>query len=598
MSRPKSAQELIHWLEEGAGARWLTLAAVLAVTVALSLRVAWVQFHGPAAEATLVQADVGRQLARGQGFTALVNYPQTAAFLAAHGQRFDPAQPYPELHQAPLYSIVIAAALRVLPAGLRESLFAEAAQPPGGGFGGDYFLLGLNLLLFWLAAGLTFLLGRRLFDARTGWLAAGALLVSVTAWQQTVAVNGTPLLMVLALLVFWILAQLEGEEGAPGRFRPGWLAALGAACGLLFLAEYSAGALVLVALGHVAWRSEGRARWLAPVIVAAGFVVVTGPWIARNLALTGHPVALAAQNVALKQGDTTAEPAKQRALLSAELPTVDLTKLGNKVLTSLQENLKSRLWSGGGLWLTAFFVAGWLYVFRAAAANRLRWTFTVALAVLLAAQAVFNSGESERLAACWLAPLVMIFGAGFFFVLLGSNPLLGAWPRAGATVLLVLQALPLGHDVLEPRRLHFNYPPYYPALFLGMRAELARRDPTGRYGLMADVPAGVAWYSRQRVWAQPVKLRDFYRVALEEQSIALLLLTPHTLDRPFFSELTPLPVSVSATPAAGRLGEWGAVYAGLVTGALPREFPLSVPQRIADNLYVLLNPALPSVRGK
>lgn len=117
MSRPKTAQELIHWLEEGAGARGVALAAVLAVTVALSLRLAWVQFHGPASEATLVQADMGRQLARGEGFTTLVNYPQAAALLAARGARFDPAKPYPELYQAPLYPIVIAVGLRVLPAG-------------------------------------------------------------------------------------------------------------------------------------------------------------------------------------------------------------------------------------------------------------------------------------------------------------------------------------------------------------------------------------------------------------------------------------------------------------------------------------------------
>ncbi|MEO6876139.1 MAG: hypothetical protein ABI222_15080 [Opitutaceae bacterium] len=597
MSRPKTAQEVIHWLEEGAGARGITLAAILAVTVALSLRVAWVQFHGATTEATLVQADMGRQLARGEGFTTLVNYPQASAVLATRGVRFDAAKPYPELYQAPLYAMIIAAGLRVLPSGMRESLFANASVPPGGGFGADYFLLGLNLGLFWLAAGLTFLLGRRLFDARTGWLAAGALLVSVTAWQQTVALNGTPLLMVLALLVFWILARLEGEAETPVRFGAGWLAALGATCGLLFLAEYSAGALGLVALGYVAWRREGRARWGALVIVAAGFTLVALPWMARNVSLTGHPVALAAQNVALKTGDITAEPATQRAMLTATMPSVNLTKLANKALTYLQENLKSRLWSGGGLWLTAFFVAGWLYIFRASATNRLRWTFTVALGVLLASQAVFNSGESDRLVACWLAPLVMIFGAGFFFVLLGSNASLGAWPRTCATVLLVAQALPLLHDVLEPRRLHFTYPPYFPALFIGMRQELERRGVGTRMGVMADVPAGVVWYGHQRVWAQPVKLADFYTVN-EKQPIAELLLTPRTLDRPFYSELAPRPPAAGTAAAAGHAGEWGRIYGGLVTGSLPSEFPLKVTQRLADNLLVMLNPALPPVRGK
>ena len=246
--------------------------------------------------------------------------------------------------------------------------------------------------------------------------------------------------MVLTLTAFWLLARLEGEDGVV-RLAPGWLLAVGAVGGLVFLTEYSAGALVLVMLGHVGMRFAGRARWLALALVSAGFIVVSGPWIARNLSLTGHPVALASQNVALKYGDSTAEPAGQRALLVASAPDVDLNKLGNKVLTNLQENLRSRLWSGGGLWLTAFFVAGWLYAFRAPTANRLRWTFTAALGVLLVSQAVFNSGESERLVPYWLAPLIMIFGAGFFFVLLGSNAVLGPWPRLCATALLAAQAL-------------------------------------------------------------------------------------------------------------------------------------------------------------
>ncbi|MDB6095223.1 MAG: hypothetical protein JWM32_2785 [Verrucomicrobia bacterium] len=596
MSRPRTIQELIHWLEVGAGARWVRLAAVVAVTTVLSLRVAWVQFHGPATENVLLQADTGRQLASGAGFTTLVTFPQTVAFFQKQGIRFDPKRPYPEVHQAPFYSMVIAGALRVLPEKMRERLFEKAPVAPDG-FAADYFLLGLNLLLFWLAAGMTYALARRLFDARTGWVAAIALLVSVAAWQQVVAVNGTTLLMVLALAEFWILAKIEGEEGAEVRFPARWLVALGVVGGLLFLTEYSAAALTVVALGFVALRFAGRARALAVLCVVVGFSAVGGPWIARNLALTGLPVGLAVQNVALKFGDSTAEPANQRATLAAALPEIDLNKLGNKVLTTLQENLKTRIWSGGGMWLTAFFVAGWLYAFRSPSTNRLRWTFTAAFGVMLMSQAVFNSGESERLVPYWLSPLIMIFGAGFFFVLLESNARLGTWPRLCATGLLVAQALPLAHDAIEPRRLHFNYPPYFPGLFMGMRQELERRDARQQFGLMADVPAGVAWYGHQRVWAQPVHMRDFYAVTLE-QPIGELLLTPRTLDRPFFTELASRPAPPGAMQQVNRFGDWGLVYGGLFNGQFPREFPLNVPQRLAENLYVMLNPALPPVRGK
>ena len=595
----KSAQEFMHWLEVGAGARWIRRAAILTGTLVFSLLVSWKQFHGPVSESTLRQADVGRQLAGGAGFTTLVNYPQSVAVLQRRGVRFDPAQPNPELHHAPLYSIVIAGALRLLPEAKRAALFASPPTPPDG-FAADYFLLGVNLILLWLAAWLTYDLGRRLFEPRVGMLASFALLFSVSIWQETVVVNGTPLLMVLTLLAFaaWHRIEIAAEASAGEQIPAAALFFLGMLCGGLFLAEYSAGALALVAPVYVAMRFRIKARLIGMACLAAGFLVVSGPWLARNIAVAGHPVALAAQNVALKAGDPTAEPVMAMATLSAEMPPIDLKKLGNKALTTLQENLKTRLWSGGAMWLAAFFVAGWLYAFRSPTTNRLRWVATAGLGVLLVAQSALNSGATERHVAVWFAPVLMIFGAGFFFVLLGSNALLSQWPRLAATALVFLQALPLLHDVLEPRRLHFQYPPYFPALFQGMRQELARRESLGPFGIMADVPAGVAWYAQTRAWLQPPRLRDFYAITLE-QPIGELLLTPRTLDRPFFSELNARPIlpgTLGVVP--NRFGEWGEIYAGLLTGAMPREFPLSSPQKLAENLFVLLNPALPSPRGK
>ena len=286
------------------------------------------------------------------------------------------------------------------------------------------------------------------------------------------------------------------------------------------------------------------------------------------------------------------------ATFSAAMPKLDLKKLANKTLTSLQQNLKARIWSGGAMWLTAFFVAGWLYAFRSATTNRMRWIATAAFGVLLIAQAALNSGDTERHVTVWFTPMVMIFGAGFFFVLLGSNAFLSQWPRLAATALVALQALPLLHDALEPRRIHFQYPPYFPGLFQGMRQELDRREARGRFAIMADVPAGMAWYAQARVWQQPPTLRDFYAITLE-QPVGELLLTPHTLDRPFFSELNARPVlpgTLEVVP--NRFGEWGEVYAGLLTGSMPREFPLGTPQKLAENLFVLLNPSLPPPRGK
>ena len=116
----------------------------------------------------------------------------------------------------------------------------------------------------------------------------------------------------------------------------------------------------------------------------------------RNLSVTGLPTGLALQNIALKFGDSTAEPSVIRGTLSATLPPIELNQLANKVLSTIQETLRSRVWSGGAMWFTAFFAAGWLYVFKAAPVNRLRWLFAISLLVLVVSQAALNSGESER----------------------------------------------------------------------------------------------------------------------------------------------------------------------------------------------------------
>jgi hypothetical protein len=208
------------------------------------------------------------------------------------------------------------------------------------------------------------------------------------------------------------------------------------------------------------------------------------------------------------------------------------------------------------------------------------------LLVLLAAQPFFNSGESPRLPAHYLAPLIIVFGAGFFLVLVDSQPRLAQLWRWAAAALLLLQCLPLMRDCLEPRKIHFHYPPYFPNLFMELRKDMGSRFLPGT-GVSTDVPAGTAWYGRVRVWAKPERLKDFSQIIVE-QNIGALLLTPATLDRPFFTELA---ARGGDTISLNDTGGWGGVYAGLVTRRMPPGFPLSLPpQKLTENMVLLVNP--------
>jgi hypothetical protein len=184
----------------------------------------------------------------------------------------------------------------------------------------------------------------------------------------------------------------------------------------------------------------------------------------------------------------------------------------------------------------------------------------------------------------------VIFGAGFFAVLIASSETWAAHARGAMVLLLALQALPLARDALEPARRHFSYPPYYPPLFVGLRHELTRLGgPAPAW--MADIPAGAAWYSGQPVWGQPTVLRDFYRIGSDQPMVALML-TPRTLERPLFADLA------RSTDTSDRLGEWSQVYRGLITGRYPMAFPLTGAQKISDTFYLLMDPVAALPRGK
>jgi hypothetical protein len=575
---------MLHWLEQGHGARWMRRAVVLVAALMLSTLYSWKQFHGIPTEFVMQQAVLGRQLAKGEGFTTLVNYPQTYAVLDARGMPFTEKQLYPELHHAPLYSLVLAGAFALLPA----SAWQSRPIPPDGWLP-DYAVLLLNVGLFWVAMALVWRLALRLFDTRAAWIAVLASALSVTLWEQTVMLTGLPLFLVLILALANMLAGTEETlTGSTGWSRElAWrVVALGVLCALLFLTEYSAGLVALVVAGFLAWRAPTGAKGTMMAVYVASFVLLVAPWLTRNVLVAGHPLGLAWQNLALKAGDPTAEPSAQRNLATAEPPGLDLNKLGNKGLTGLELNLKERIWSGGGLMLTAFFVAGLAYQFRHGPVNRVRWVIAAIMLVLLAGQAFFNSGESPRLPAYYLAPLIIVFGAGFFLVLVDSQPGLSLHWRWVAAALLLLQGLPIARDCLEPRRIHFYYPPYFPTLFMELQADLQRRFLPGT-GVATDVPAGTAWYGQVRVWAKPERLRDFSRIIVE-QNIGALLLTPVTLDRPFFTELA---ARKDDTISLTDTGGWGGVYAGLVTRRMPANFPLNMPpQKLTDNMVLLVNP--------
>ena len=144
----------------------------------------------------------------------------------------------------------------------------------------------LQILLNLALVPVVFALGRRLYDERTGWIAAGLTAFYPSLWGHDYLLL-TEVLFTL-LLCGGALALVEFSTAKEPRRRT--LVAAGILLGLAALTRSSLflyPPLLAVAV-FALWRESPRRRMAAVVLFVAAFGIVVAPWIARNSRLHGR----------------------------------------------------------------------------------------------------------------------------------------------------------------------------------------------------------------------------------------------------------------------------------------------------------------------
>jgi hypothetical protein len=263
----------------------------------------------------------------------------------------------------------------------------------------------------------------------------------------------------------------------------------------------------------------------------------------------------------------------QRALNPRDLNTpndlgkYDLLEHWDKLLTNTARIVQEDLPRYGGSWISAFFLAGLLVPFSRPALTRLRHFTTASLAVLVFLQALGRthlSGEvpevtSENLLVA-VAPLVFIFGAGMFVLLLEQLNLTFLPTRnLVAGLFCAVICLPLFFAIINPRRDALAYPPYHPAL-----VQNSAHWMTPDELMMSDMPWAVAWYGhRDCVWLTWDSAKEFDALS-RKRPVQALYLTQLTMDRKFLSEMLN-----GDDPAWGRFA-----VGSIAKEEIPTGFPL------------------------
>jgi hypothetical protein len=582
-------QELIHKLEEGAGAQKLKWFSAVLGLVALVVLYNFFQFRSFSTPEAMEQAQLARNIAEGKGYTTQVIRPLSTHLLRTHRPDRDPMlkNNHPDLVHAPLYPGLLAASMKVLPykwdlSEIRKGRFSRY-QP-------EMIIALINQGLFLASSILVYLIGKRLFDPAVALLATLLFLLNDLLWQFTVTGWHTHLLLFLFLgLVMLLLAveqRVSPDEvgGVPGSVL-GLSVGVGALIGLGALTTYSYLWLLLPVVIFL-YKVTGTQRWKSVLATVGVALLIVLPWFARNYMVSGNPVGLAAHHLlrgtATFPGDRIDRSLNFREdLMKAGMTRPSFREVTKKLAFNIRESFENHLPRLGGSWIFAFFLVGLLLPFSHQSRNRMRWLVVGFIPVLMLIEAAIRPSEEPNFPMLHqthllilVFPLVLIFGVAIFLVLAEQIQLPVPELRKAITLIFVLIGMfPLLVGFSRMGISPVAYPPYYPPV-IQEAGNWFRPDEL----IMTDIPAGMAWYGRrQAVLPSGDAQADFLKFNDELRSISGLYLTQETLNTPFL------------TGIVNQQKSWARFYHFLwVKEEVPRGFPLkeSIPGFLPDQVFL------------
>ena len=525
---PRGIQTWIHYFEEGAGILWIKAFLLTVCAAAAIVAYHFMEARNFTAPEAMDQAQLGRNIAEGRGFTTWYIRPLSIHLLQdkarAKGADVNAVlrTAHPDLENTPLYPVLLAGLFKALPMKIRNGVAAEPVGlhrlPPEMAVGW------LNVGLFIIVVVQVYRLGRLVFDPAVAFLAAAVTAGTEQLWRFAYSGLSTMLLMVLVLAVAHLLVVIERGERAEARaggLRQVLLAllaglVLGAAC----LTRYQAGLLLVPAILFLLLFTGGR-RGSTSLAAVLAFTLVVSPWLVRNWSLSGQPFGTA--GYALFAGTESFPADRLERSFDPKLAAMPMTEpvrkgVGN-VLSQLQDDLP-RL---GGGWLSAFFLVGLLVPFRDPSLGRLRWFVLGSLAMLFLAQAAWTTSLSEMVPVVnsenllvLAVPLVFLFGSAMFMMLLDHIefpfPLLRSMTHLAAMgvfslpLVIALAASVIALPGWFPRRQYPLAEPYRPSVI----RELSNYTPTGSL-MVSDIPWAVAWYGYRECVRIPLRVQESYK---------------------------------------------------------------------------------------
>ena len=500
----------------------------------------FVTFKGLSAPRGMEQAEIGREIARGNGYTTKVIRPVAITQMEQMDKTNHTAptlENFPETYHAPLNPCVNAAVLKAADAGnsqrWRMSKNSNIYQL-------DRVIAATCVIFFLIAIGVNYLLVSRIFDTTIAATTAILMLFCELMWK--ISQSGLPqmlMLMLFSCALFFVWRAVERQEENKPTLVP--ILISGIFMCLLVLTHWIA---IWVYIGYVIF----TAMYFKPKgIIAASLIGMLAIFVLPVVYLlymqpTGSPFGTA--YYAIHNGLGASEDSIMRNLspvgeeLALEGLLMNILRATLNQITDLHQNL-------GAILVAPLFFLALLHPFKRPSLASFRWLILlmwvfagIGMSIYGIRRGAMDSNQIHIL----FAPIMTAYGLAMVSILwarLKIDPTLGALRHGHLIIIVAISAGPMLLSLPKSIKQGFraegfggfpHYPPYYPRAFNRTVAD----NTTENDIIISDTPWAIAWYAdRMSVWL-PKNLEQIEKIeqiaAKQDTPVQGIVISPYSFN--------------------------------------------------------------------
>ena len=484
-------------------------------------------FRGLNSEKGVEQAQIAREIARGNGFKTKLIRPLSLRQSVEHSEDVMLTSLHDTYH-SPFNPLLNSVALNFYKDDFEWDR-KETVYPL------DRVIVGVSIIFLLGSIVMTYLLVTGIFDAKIGSFTALLMLLCAMLWQFSQ--SGLPQMLMLFLFTcasYFLYRALESE--IHGRKPLVWLLLCAGFFGVLALSHWLAiwpfvGLLIFTALYF-------KPRGVAAVLMLLVFLAMVSPWAIRNANITGTP--LGSGYFSVLGGMSVGEEYIYR---NYEPPSQNIFGAGfyTKIINTSIDQLNGLYAFLGSIAVAPLFFLSLLHPFKRRSIADFRWPILIMWVFAVMGMSLFGLPEktydANQLHMLFI-PIMTAYGLAFISILWGRIGFASNMPlvRNGHLVITVfLSSIPMILGLIPGIRYSFqNKEINTQAVQISHIRDQA--EPSAI--IVSDDPATVAWYGdRSSLWlpASPQQMREIKLLTAQKgKPLSGILLTRKSSNQSLF----------------------------------------------------------------